>query len=170
MDCWTVLAQVVAEVLGIEPPDVSVTLELDTARDAWSIASGNYSSRFAGAVAGTAYLAALKLRSRLAELAATQLACNPQDIMFTGGKVFVSAEPDNAIPFKRLAATSHWAQGALAQGIDPVIRETAFWSPSVLTPPNALDEINSSAAHGFVFDLCGVEIDRDTGLSRLFEG
>ena len=47
--------------------------------------------------------------------------------------------------------------------MDPVIRETVFWSPDVLTPPNAADEINSSAAHGFVFDICGVEIDRDTG-------
>ncbi len=163
----TVLAQVVAEALGIESTDVSVTLELDTARDAWSIASGNYSSRFAGAVAGTAHLAAIKLRARLAALAATQLASEPKKIVFSGGKVFESSEPGKAIPFKRLAATSHWAQGALPQGVDPVIRETAFWSPSVLTPPNAHDEINSSAAHGFVFDLCGVEIDRDTGHMRI---
>lgn len=32
-----------------------------------------------------------------------------------------------------------------------------------MAPPNEADEINSSAAYGFVFDFCGVEIDRDTG-------
>ena len=32
-----------------------------------------------------------------------------------------------------------------------------------LAAPNDADEINSSAAYGFVFDFCGVEIDRDTG-------
>jgi 2-furoyl-CoA dehydrogenase large subunit len=43
------------------------------------------------------------------------------------------------------------------------LRETVFWSPTGLEPPNDSDEINSSAAYGFVFDFCGVEIDRDTG-------
>src|SRR5208337_5144863 len=48
----TVLAQTVADELGLEPESVRAITELDTGRDAWSIASGNYSSRFAGAVAG----------------------------------------------------------------------------------------------------------------------
>jgi hypothetical protein len=39
-----------------------------------------------------------------------------------------------------------------------------FWSPSVLDAPNAADEINSSAVYGFVFDFCGIEVDRDTGV------
>src|SRR5437762_63417 len=43
------------------------------------------------------------------------------------------------------------------------LRETVFWSPAALQPPNEADEINSSAIYGFVFDFCGVEIDRDTG-------
>ena len=43
----TVLAQVVAERLGLAMETVRVNTELDTARDAWSIASGNYASRFA---------------------------------------------------------------------------------------------------------------------------
>jgi 2-furoyl-CoA dehydrogenase large subunit len=33
--------------------------------------------------------------------------------------------------------------------------------------PNALDEVNGSAVYGFVFDFCGVEIDRDTGMVRV---
>ncbi len=38
----TVLAQVVADVLGLTPSDIRVNAEIDTAKDAWSIASGNY--------------------------------------------------------------------------------------------------------------------------------
>lgn len=163
----TVLAQVVADVFGLEPADIQTMTELDTGRDAWSIASGNYSSRFAGAVAGTAHVAAARLRDRLAEIAATQLDCPAGDVKFSGGKVFAESNPDKPIPFKRVAGTSHWAQGTLPQGIEPVIRETAFWSPPELKPPNAHDEINSSAAHGFVFDLCGVEVDALTGHVRI---
>src|SRR5271169_4238652 len=36
-----------------------------------------------------------------------------------------------------------------------------------LDAPNEADEINSSAAYGFIFDFCGVEIDRDTGQVRI---
>jgi CO/xanthine dehydrogenase Mo-binding subunit len=53
--------------------------------------------------------------------------------------------------------------GANRRSPEPALRDTAFWSPSVLEPPNAADEVNGSAVHGFVFDFCGVEIDRDTG-------
>ena len=163
----TVLAQVVAGALGIEMSDVAVNTELDTGRDAWSVASGNYSSRFSGAVAGTAHLAAERLKERLAGIAAPDLGCEPGDVRFAGGFVFSSVDPERKVAFRRLAATSHWAQATLPQGAEPVVRETVFWSPDVLAPPNAADEINSSAAHGFVFDACGVEVDAATGQVRI---
>ena len=163
----TVLAQTVAETLGIEAGEIQVVVELDTGRDAWSIASGNYSSRFAGAVAGTAHLAAKRLRERLAEIAAPQLGCTPDDVCFEAGRIFSKALPEKSLPFRRVAATSHWAQGTLPQGTEPAIRETVFWSPPGLAAPNAFEEINSSAAHGFIFDLCGVEIDKETGRIRI---
>ena len=39
----TVLAQIVADALGLKPSDIRVITDLDTARDAWSIASGTVS-------------------------------------------------------------------------------------------------------------------------------
>jgi 2-furoyl-CoA dehydrogenase large subunit len=163
----TVLAQVVADVFGLAVDDIQVCTELDTGRDAWSVASGNYSSRFAGAVAGTAHLAAMRLRDKIAEFAATQLGCAPAGIVFENGKIYPENAPTKAMPFRRLAATSHWAQATLPQGMEPVLRETVFWSPDTLSAPNARDEINSSAVHGFVLDLCGVEVDRATGRVRV---
>ena len=44
--------------------------ETDTARDGWSIASGNYSSRFAPAVCGAIGLAATQMKDKLARCAA----------------------------------------------------------------------------------------------------
>lgn len=156
----TVLAQVVADVFGLQPAQITVTTDLDTGRDAWSVASGNYSSRFSGAVAGTVHLAAVRLRERIGELAADEFGCPAGDIRFDAGTVSGAGK---SVPFRRIAATSHWAQSTLPQGSNPVLRETAFWSPDCLSPPNAADEINSSACHGFVFDICGVEICRLTG-------
>ena len=54
----TVLAQIVADQLGLRADDVEVVLEMDTAKDQWSIAAGTYSSRFASGTAVAAHMAA----------------------------------------------------------------------------------------------------------------
>jgi 2-furoyl-CoA dehydrogenase large subunit len=166
----TVCAQVVADVLGLAPREVAVNAELDTQKDAWSIASGNYSSRFAGAVAGTVHLAAMKLREKLALIAADMWKVEPSQIAFAAGKVSVAddtQEPQRTIAFHRLAGTAHWSPGSLPEGMMPGMRETVFWNMPELAPPDENDVINSSGAYGFVFDACGVEIDPATGRVRI---
>ncbi len=163
----TVLAQVVADVFGLRPADIQVVTEMDTARDAWSIASGNYSSRFAPAVAGTAHLAATRLRDKLARVAASMLNVPPGSVEFADGRVRARDNPDNALPFGRVAATGHWAPATLPEGADSPLRETVFWTPDQLTAPTEADEVNSSLCHGFIFDMCAVEVDRVTGAVRI---
>jgi 2-furoyl-CoA dehydrogenase large subunit len=163
----TVLSQVVADVFGLTPADIRVNTEMDTAKDAWSIASGNYASRFAPAVAGTAKLAAERIAQRLARIAASQLNTEVDDIAFTGGSVGSKRNPDNKVSFSRLAGLSHWSPGALPDGVGQTIRETVFWSPPELTAPDEEDHINSSLCHGFIFDFCGVEVDRTTLQTRI---
>jgi 2-furoyl-CoA dehydrogenase large subunit len=163
----TVISQVIADVFGIAPSDVRVNTEVDTAKDAWSIASGNYASRFAAAVAGTAKIAADRLAARLTRIAAAQLNVDASDIVFRKGKVGSRSNPDNAVSFSRLAALSHWSPGSLPDDVGHTIRETAFWTPPELTPPDDADHINSSLCHGFIFDFCGVEIDRITGATQI---
>ncbi|MFL5067981.1 MAG: xanthine dehydrogenase family protein molybdopterin-binding subunit [Xanthobacteraceae bacterium] len=162
----TVAAQVVADVLGLKPADIRVVTELDTARDAWSIASGNYSSRFAPAVAGAVHLAARQLRDKLERSAAAQLNVAADEIEFVAGRVQARGNPDNAVAFARLAAASHWSPGSVPEDAR-ALRETVFWSPPELTAPSEADETNSSLCHGFIFDFCGVEIDPVTAAVRL---
>jgi 2-furoyl-CoA dehydrogenase large subunit len=162
----TVLAQVVGDALGLDPRGIRVAVDLDTVKDAWSIASGNYSSRFAAAVAGAAHLAAIQIQTKLARIAAPLLNVPPTEVRFAGGKIFAAGNPDNALSFGRVAGTSHWSPGSLGEAA-PALRETVFWSPPQLAAPNEADEINSSAAYGFIFDFCGVEIDRETGRVRI---
>ncbi|HXM30601.1 MAG TPA: molybdopterin cofactor-binding domain-containing protein, partial [Xanthobacteraceae bacterium] len=162
----TVAAQIVADALGLDPKDIRVIADFDSARDAWSIASGNYSSRFAAAVGGAVHLAANRLKVRLARVAATQLNVPPEEIEFADGRVRARGNRDNALPFGRVAATSHWSPGSVPEEAQ-ALRETVFWTPPELTPPTDADEINSSLCHGFIFDFCGVEIDRTTAAVRI---
>ena len=164
----TVLAQVVAEVLGVGLGDVTVNVEHDTQKDAWSIAAGNYSSRFSGAVAGAAHLAATRLRDRLARIAGAELNVAPQALTFAGGRIAAAGNPDNAMPLRRAAGLVYWSPGSLPAHTEPGLRETAFWSMPGLDPPDTDDRVNSSGTYGFIFDLCGVEVD-DTGRVRIDE-
>ena len=164
----TVLAQVVADALGVGLDDVMVNVEHDTQKDPWSIAAGNYSSRFSGAVAGAAHLAATKLRDRLARIASSGLNVEPEALAFAGGKIFAADNPGNAIPLRRAAGIAHWSPSTLPEQTEPGLRETVFWSMPELGPPDAEDRVNSSGAYGFIFDMCGVEVD-DTGKVRIDE-
>jgi 2-furoyl-CoA dehydrogenase large subunit len=140
-----VVAQIVADALGLKPADVRVVTDIDTTKDAWSIASGNYSSRFAAATGGAVHLAAMRLRERLTKSAAAQLNVNVKDIEFVDGRVRARGNPDDA----------------------QALRETVFWTPPELTPPSEGDEINSSLCYGYIFDFCGVEVDRVTGAVKV---
>jgi 2-furoyl-CoA dehydrogenase large subunit len=163
----TVLAQIVADTLGLKPKDIRVAADVDTAKDGWSIASGNYSSRFAPAVAGAAEIAAVRLRDRLARMAATQLNVSPAEIVFADGRIVARSNPDNAVSFARIAAAAHWAPATIPAEVDQTIRETVFWTPPELAAPNEADEVNSSLCHGFIFDFCGVEVDAASGVVRI---
>ena len=163
----TAVAQVVGEVFGLPAAAIRVDAELDTGKDAWSIAAGNYSSRFAGAVAGAAHLAAVRLRDKLARGAAAQLTIGPDEVRFADGRIFAAGNPENSVVFSRLAGTSHWSPGSLQDPDGGALRETVFWTPPGLDAPSEADEINAAAVYGFIFDFCGVEIDRDTGEVRI---
>ncbi|NRB56226.1 MAG: molybdopterin-dependent oxidoreductase [Salinicola sp.] len=158
----TVAAQVVADVLGVPLKSIRVDVELDTGKDAWSIASGNYSSRFAGAVAGAVHNAALKIRARLDAIAAQQWQVSVEDIRFGDGRIY-TADGVHSTSFQRLAGATHWAPGTLPESETGGLRETAFWTPAELTAPDDDERINSSLCYGFIFDYCGVELDSLTG-------
>ncbi len=139
----TVCAQVVADVLEVDPADVEVVTELDTSTSAWTVASGNYSSRFSGVGAGAVKLAAEKVAAKAAAIR--------------------EHLGDDSLPLRRLAGIAHWNPEALPPDLEPGLHETAFCAAPNLAPPDAGDRVASSAAHGFVVDVAVVEVDRSTG-------
>jgi 2-furoyl-CoA dehydrogenase large subunit len=145
----TVCAQVVADVLGVEPREVDVVTELDTSTSAWTVASGNYSSRFSGVGTGAVYLAAQKI------------AAKAQSIRDHVG--------DDALSLRRVAGIAHWNPDALPPGMEPGLHATAFHAAPNLAPPDEDDRVASSALHGFLVDLAIVEVERETGAVRILD-
>ena len=108
----------------------------------------------------------MRLKGKLQRIAAAQLNVPAEDIEFVEGRVRARSNSDNSVPFARLAATSHWSPGLVDES-NHALRETVFWSAPELDAPKSNDEVNSSLCHGFIFDFCGVEVDRVTGAVRI---
>ena len=139
----TVIAQVVADKLGVDPSDVDVLAEVDTSTSPWTIASGNYSSRFSGVGVGAVLAAADRLAAKIAAVRAHL--------------------GDEHASLRRVAGTVHWNPESLPPGMEPGLAVTAYYAAPNLLPPDADDAVASSASHGFVADVALVEIDRETG-------
>ena len=145
----TVCAQVVADALGCTPEEVTVLSEMDTASVPWTVASGNYSSRFSGVAVGAVQAAALKLRAKIDAIRAHA--------------------GDDLLSLRRVAGMAHWNPEGLPDGAEPGLSAVAFWAPPTLDPPDGDDRVASSAAHGFIVDLCAVEVERATGAVRVID-
>lgn len=165
----TVAAQVVADQLGVHPDDVEVLSEIDTATSAWTVASGNYSSRFAGMGAAAVHEAAGELADRLKLMASHELECSPDDIELRDANAMVRGQPGTELSLRRLAGQAHWNPESLPPGAQPGLAATAYVSAPNLDPPDANDEVVSSAAHGFIADIAVVEVHRATGQVEILD-
>ncbi len=159
----TVLAQVVADALGVEIDAVDVRTDADTASNCWTVSSGNYSSRFAAMGTSAAHLAASRLAEQLRAIAAQHLGVKPCEVTLNGGRAYVALEPSRSVSIRRLAGAAHWDPAGLPAGTDPGLAVTATFSMPGLEAPNPSDEVNASGAYGFVVDIAEVEVHPDTG-------
>ena len=142
----TVCAQVVADVLGCTPDDVTVMSEMDTASVPWT-------SRRATTRRGSpaSRSAPSRLRRSSSARRSTRSARTPAT---------------TSLSLRRVAGMAHWNPEGLPDGEEPGLAAVAFWAPPTLDPPDADDRVASSAAHGFIVDICAVEVDRETGEVR----
>jgi 2-furoyl-CoA dehydrogenase large subunit len=144
----TVAAQIVADRLGVKPEDVEVIGELDTSTNAWTVASGAYSSRFSGVGAGAVAAAADKLAAKIAAI-----------------REHVGEE----ISLRRVAGMCHWNPESLPEGMEAGLSAVAFYSAPHLEPPDVEDRVASSSAHGFIVDVAVVEVECETGAVRILD-
>ena len=159
----TVVAQIVADELGISPDEVEVVSELDTFGGSWSITSGNYSNRFSTVVTSAVQLAAKKAAFKLRAVAGETFGVDPETVQLIGGMASAPGGRNEPIPIKRLATQLHWDSDHLPRGIDGPISELAEFNPIGLSAPDESDRMRSSLTYSFQCDLTALEIDRDTG-------
>jgi CO/xanthine dehydrogenase Mo-binding subunit len=100
----TVLAQIVADELGVDVADVYVTTG-DTRRFPYAV--GTYASRAAVMSGNAVALAARAVRAKAVQVAADALEAAPDDIEIAGGVAHVRGVPGRGIPLSQVAVLSN---------------------------------------------------------------
>jgi 2-furoyl-CoA dehydrogenase large subunit len=158
----TVVAQIVADELGLVPDDVTVVDEMDTFTRVWSISSGTYSSRFGSVGTSAVALAARKLKRKLCEYAAHLMEAPADQVEFSAGAVRRKDGKGPAYSVKDLAGRAHWNTDSLPEGMEPGLQATAVFGFSVAKAVDQEDRVNSSNTYGFIAEVMAVEVDPET--------
>ena len=123
----TVLAQVCAEVLDIPPEQILVRTG-DTALLPYG--GGTFGSRSAVTAGNAVYLAALKLRDRMMEVAAEVLGAGPDRLLLQDGRILDPDDPARVLTFRDLARAAAPASGLTSA---PGLEADSYFVPPTVT-------------------------------------
>ncbi|HVA89943.1 MAG TPA: xanthine dehydrogenase family protein molybdopterin-binding subunit, partial [Chloroflexota bacterium] len=141
----TTFAQIVADVLGVRPDDVTV-VHGDTQM---GVGYGTGGSRGTAVGGAAVHKAAGQVRDKMRQIAAHLLEASPDDLELEDGTWSVRGVPGRQVSVARIAQAAH-DPGKLPQGMDPGLATTTAFDPGATTAP-------------FGAHIAFVEIDRDTG-------
>ncbi len=149
----SVLAAIVAEVLGLELADVHLRMA-DTALTPVDL--GSYSSRVTLMAGNAAVEAAGKLRGEIAAAAARELEVPAERLELAGGRVFDRDDPARALSFAEAVVAAEARGGPLA-------------AVGSYTPPRSPGRyrgagVGPSPAYSYSAAVIEVEVDPETGL------
>jgi 2-furoyl-CoA dehydrogenase large subunit len=163
----TVVAQIVADELGLTPADVTVVDEMDTLTRLWSISSGTYSSRFGSVGTSAVALTARKLKAKLIDYAAHLMEVPADQLEFRAGAVRPKSGKGVSYSIKDLAGRAHWNTTSLPEGMEPGLQATAVFGFEVAQPVDDQDRVNSSNTYGFIAEMMAVEVDPETAAIKI---
>ncbi|MGP2492461.1 xanthine dehydrogenase family protein molybdopterin-binding subunit [Mesorhizobium sp. PUT5] len=147
----TTFAQLVAQRLSVPMDSISI-VHGDT--DKVQMGMGTYGSR-SGAVGMSAIVKALdKVEAKARKIAAHLLEADESDIVIEDGALKV-AGTDKSVPWFQVALAAYTAHN-LPAGMEPGLKETAFYDPANFTFPAGCY-------------ICEVEIDPETGMTDIIQ-
>jgi len=149
----SILASIVAEVLGIDPFDIRIVTG-DT--DLTPVDLGSYSSRVTLMTGNAAVEAAERARRMLVEAAAARLEIPAARVLLAGGRVFDAEEPGRAMTFAEAAVLAESKFGTLG-------------TVGSYTPPPSPGRyrgagVGPSPAYSYSAAIVEVEVDPETGI------
>ena len=155
--CKTVLAQMVAEVLGIHYEQVKV---INDNTDNCPLSFGTFASRITYVDGKATVNAAENARDILFEVAAGMLEASAEELVAEDGNIFVKSSPDRSLSIGEVAGAATFGMRKLVVGLGHYMRE-----PS--TPDADTGEVDPFCTLAWAAVLAEVEVDTETGIVDL---
>ncbi|MFZ0044112.1 MAG: xanthine dehydrogenase family protein molybdopterin-binding subunit [Solirubrobacteraceae bacterium] len=167
----TTTAQVVADILGVDPDDVRVNAGFNKEHSAYVGFSGTYASQFAVTGINAAIGAARKLRSEIITIAAAALTCEESDIVLEAGVASYQGDAERAIPLIGVANLVFANNAALSpEIIDSVTLNCRYvYRPPFQVPDPVAKRGNLTLTYAVQIHACVVELDEETGQVRILD-
>ncbi len=157
----TSLAQVAADVLGMQPEDVMVHLG-DTQTCPYS--SGNWGSRSAAVCGSAILLASKKLKDKTIQIAAHLIQARPDRLAIGHKRVYCVEDENRFVSFREIAHVAYNEIFRLPEGMEPGLEFTSYYNPPGLSfAPDDKGRINVTGACSNAAHVAIVEVDPDTG-------
>ena len=154
----TILAQIVAETLGVRLADVTV-INSDTDIKPWDV--GVHASRTTYIAGNAAYLAAIEARDQIFETAVDLLGVPADQLVAYDGDIRVRGDEAKKISVAKVVRRRHFREGG-----EVVIGEGWYDPPTKLVDKDTYKG-NISATYGFGSQMAEVEVDTETGEVRV---
>ena len=163
----TVVAQIVADELGVAPGQVHVDRGFDSATTPWLYLSGNYSNKFSVTDVGAVLGAARRVRDKLLRIAAHRLEAAPADLELADGHARVRGAPGTALSLRELARTAYADVLGLPPGEEPGLEARHAHQNPLAEPVDGQRRVRSQLVFSNAAHVCVVEVDPGTGGVRI---
>jgi 2-furoyl-CoA dehydrogenase large subunit len=163
----TTAAQVVSDILGVDPDRVRVLIGHDNARNVYTGFSGTYASQFAVTGLGAVQGAAEKLRQEIMELGSALLGVDQNAVELADGGVRVKGQPERAVPFAGLANVVFTNNATMPPGVDVSLNCTYTYRPPFAVPDVERKYGNLTLTYATQMHACVIEVDEETGETQI---
>ncbi len=155
----TVVAQIVAEQLGLTVEDVHV-IHQDTDVCPWDV--GAHASRTTFVAGNAALGAAKKIRQRILEIAGESLQTDVENLVLQDRKVFIKDKPESNVPLAKLLRNAHFKHGGQMMMAD------YFYDPA---NENMGKDFRGNMSVTYSFGTHGVrvKVDEETGKVEIID-
>ncbi len=162
----TTTAQVVADILGIQPENISISTPFDSDIAPWGVSAANSGNNFHLYDIGAVHGAALKLKEKILALAGHVLDTSPEQLTIEKGTIQVPGSPIKKITLAGLGRIAYGNQSFMPKGFEAGLQTTFYYTfphsqPNLVPGPDRRIRAQftfSAGAHATV-----VEVDRQTG-------
>jgi CO/xanthine dehydrogenase Mo-binding subunit len=164
----TTSAQVVSDIIGCSPDDVTVRVGHDSYWNTHAGFSGTYASQFAVTGLGAVKGAAEELAAQMCKLASMVFGCSPDDIELVDKHARIKGNPEAALPFMAMGAIVNAGNAGFPEDPPPLNARYVF-RPAFDVPDKEKKFGNLTLTYAMQIHACVVEIDPETGYYEIVD-